>query len=147
MADKVHKSLRLDVDLVERVEALKNPGESTAAAMCRFMALGCDTVEHANEHEEKAEKHNEHTEKLISLLEADNARLVALNEKYLGIIADKDEQIKQALDRAYDTVEQAHILVGLAQDTKAITEGGDLLDVQPTQGRRGFLEWVKGLCD
>jgi len=156
MAAKVHKSLRLDNDLVKRVEALRNENEPLSNAMCRVMAVGCDTLENVarQEHVRNAEamaehkaEHDENTQKIITLLEAENARLVAEHEADRAAIAEKDEQIAAALAKAHDLAEQAHVLTGRAQEAgqlpKPADDGGEIVTVSPVPEKIGFWDWWK----
>lgn len=153
MAAKVHKSLRLDNDLVERVERLKQDGEPFSNAICRVLAVGCDSlenvarneaVEHADARAEHKAEHDESTRKLITLLEADNARLVAEHENDLRRIEEKDRQLAAALSKAHDLAEQAHVLTGRAQEAKKLptaNDGGEVLEVAPAPEKIGFWDW------
>ena len=157
MAAKVHKSLRLDDSLVKRVEALRNDNEPLSNAMARVMGVGCDTLENVARNEAvmnseamaayKAE-HDENTQKIIALLETENARLAAEHEADRKAIAEKDEQIAAALAKAHDLAEQAHVLTGRAQEAgqlpkPADDEGGEIVDVTPAPAKIGFWEWWK----
>ena len=155
MAAKVHKSLRFDNDLVERVERLKREGEPFSNAVERVLGVGCDTlenvarnetVEHAGARAAIQAEHDENTQKIIDLLEKDNARLVAEHEADRAAIADKDKQIAAALAKAHDLAEQAHVLTGRAQEAgqlPASEEGGEVLEIAPTPERIGFWDWWK----
>ena len=129
MAAKVHKSLRLDKDLVDRIDALRDGDENLSNAMARVMAAGCETLERGTvcstaEHAESTgvaqPEHGESTALLIETLRAENARLAAEHEADRAALADKDEQIARALDKAHDLAEQAHVLMGMAQKTEAL---------------------------
>ena len=156
MAAKVHKSLRLDNGLVERVESLKREDEPFSNAVERVLTVGCDALErgtvcNTKEHGENTPKdgvpqleHDESTQKLIDRLEADIARLEAEHEADRAAIADKDAQIAAALTKAHDLAEQAHVLTGRAQEVKQLPkadEGGEVLDVTPAPEKIGFWDW------
>ena len=152
MAAKVHKSLRLESDLVERVESLKQEDEPFSNALCRVLAVGCETLERSTDYEgENTPKgsvlqveHDESTRKLIERLEADIARLEAEHEADRAAIADKDKQLAAALTKAHDLAEQAHVLTGRAQEVKQLPkadEGGEVLDVTPAPEKIGFWDW------
>lgn len=155
MGAKVHKSLRLDNDLVERVERLRNDNEPLSNAMCRVMAVGCDTLEgvareaRAEQVETRngaREKHDETTERLIKLLEDDKARLIGEVEGYKAAIAEKDAQIAAALEKAHELADQSHVLIGMTQQARELPspeDGGEVLDVTPTPAKIGFWEWFK----
>ena len=156
MAAKVHKSLRLDDSLVKRVEALRNDNEPLSNAMCRVMAVGCDTLENVarQEHVTNADamaahkaEHDENTKKIIALLETENARLVAEHEADRAAIAEKDDQIAAALAKAHDLAEQAHVLTGRAQEAGQLPnpadDGGEIVDVSPVPEKIGFWDWFR----
>lgn len=141
MAAKVHKTLRLEESLVNRIETLRKEGEPFSLAVNRVLAVGCDTLENVarnagTEHAETRAEHGESTQKIISLLEAENARLLAEHEADRAAISEKDEQLAAALTRAHDLAEQAHVLIGRGQDVKALPatgkgDGGAPDDGQP----------------
>lgn len=163
MAAKVHKSLRLDNDLVERVEKLKQDSEPFSNALCRVLTVGCEhlergtvesTAEHVvaqSEHGVAQAEHDESTAKLIENLEREAERLRAEHEADKAAIADKDEQIARALAKAHELAEQAHVLVGMAQKTEALPapdegEGGAITaEAEPKAppAKIGFWEWFK----
>lgn len=156
MAAKVHKSLRLDNDLVERVEKLKQDSEPFSNALCRVLAVGCEclergTVESTSEHDVAQAEHDESTAKLIENFEREAERLRAEHEADKAAIADKDEQIARALAKAHELAEQAHVLVGMAQKTEALPapdegEGGAITaEAEPKAppAKIGFWEWFK----
>lgn len=161
MAAKVHKSLRLDNDLVERVNGLREDGETLTNAMARVMAVGCDalergthenTVEHGCSTDVAQPEHDENTALLIETLRAENARLTAEHEADKAAIADKDEQIARALDKAHELAEQAHVLVGMAQRTEALPAPDEPAatddapaepEPKPAPAKISFWEWWK----
>lgn len=156
MAAKVHKTLRLDESLVERLEALRKEGEAFSLTTNRVLAVGCDTlenvarnieVEHADMMAGARAEHDESTQKLISLLEAENARLVAEHEADRAAMAEKDEQIAAALAKAHDLAEQAHVLTGRAQEAGRLPKpdegGGEIVDVTPAPEKIGFWDWFR----
>ena len=124
--------------------------------MERVLIVGCDTLERGTvcsteEHGENTQdnsvaqvEHDESTRKLIERLEADIARLEAEHEADRATIADKDEQIARALEKAHDLAEQAHVLTGRAQEAKQLPktdEGGEVLDVAPVPQKIRFWDW------
>jgi hypothetical protein len=149
MAAKVHKSLRLDSDLVERVEALRIGDEPLSNAMCRVMAVGCDTLEGVAlettiKHAHNTQETDVYTAKLINMLEKENARLVSEHENDLRRIEEKDGQLAAALEKAHDLAEQAHVLTGRAQEAGQLPstdEGGEVLDVTPVPQKIRFWDW------
>ncbi len=150
MGAKVHRSLRIESDLAERIERLRKDNETITHAMSRVMAVGCDTLEGIAQEtrlETASErlKHNATTEKLITMLEDDKKRLIAEVDGYKEIVAEKDKQIAAALAKAHDLTEQAHVLTGAAQVTGKLPsadDGGEIVDVTPPV-KIGFWEWWK----
>lgn len=149
MAAKVHKSLRLDSDLVERVQALRIGDEPLSNAMCRVLSVGCDTLEgvaleNTLEHARSTQETDVYTAKLINMLEKENERLVAEHENDLRRIEEKDGQLAAALEKAHDLAEQAHVLTGRAQEAGQLPstdEGGEVLDVTPVPQKIRFWDW------
>lgn len=155
MAAKVHKSLRLDNDLVERVDALRKRDEPLSNAMTRVMAVGCETLERGTqestaEHAVAQTEHDESTARLIATLEQEAERLRAEHEADKAAIAEKDEQIARALAKAHELAEQAHVLMGITQKTEALPapiEGGatEAAPIEaapkPAPAKIGFMDW------
>ena len=153
MAAKVHKSLRFESSLVARVELLRQPDENFKDAVNRILEVGARVLENGTQTETAAyaeakakaqAEYDEKNEKIISLLEAENARLLADHEADRAAIAEKDRQIAAALEKAHDLADQSHVLIGMTQ-AKQITDGGEVLEVsaanEPAKG--GFWGWVK----
>ena len=160
MGAKVHKSLRFESALVDRVERLRQPGENFTNAVNRILEVGARVLENGTQTETAAHveaqakaqaEYDEKNEKIISLLEAENARLLADHEADRAAIAEKDRQLAEAMERAHalaekahDLADQSHVLIGMTQ-AKQITDGGEVLDVtqanEPEKG--GFWGWVK----
>lgn len=149
MGAKVHKSLRIDNDLIERVEKLKEENEALSNAICRVLYVGCETLECSTaestaEHDVAQREHDESTRKLIERLEADIERLTAEHEADRAAIADKDKQIAAALEKAHELADQSHVLIGMTQEAKKLPtgeEGGEVLDVTPIPEKISFREW------
>ena len=161
MAGKVHKTLRLEKDLVDRVEALRNEGEATSSAMTRIIAVGCDclergtdcgTGEHSVAHDVAQPvaqpEHDESTAKLIERLETDIERLTLEHEADRAAIADKDEQLARALERAHDLAHQAHVLIGMEKtealpsaDGQGTTEAAPKAEAEQKPKKISFREW------
>lgn len=155
MAAKVHKSLRLDNDLVERVDALRESDEPLSNAMARVMAVGCETLERGT-HESTAERavaqteHAESTARLIATLEQEAERLRAEHEADRAAIAEKDEQIAAALAKAHELAHQAHVLMGMEKTAEALPAPGEAgatgdaatdTEPKPAPAKIGFLDW------
>lgn len=127
MAEKIHKTLRIENDLVNRIKALQREDEALSNTMVRLMIVGCETLEkdtaedtggHGGTHGE----HGENTARLLEVLERENARLVSEHEADKRRIDEKDKQIAAALEKAHSLAEQAHVLMGMAQKTEALPE-------------------------
>lgn len=149
MAAKIHKSLRLDSDLVERVKALRIGDEPLSNAMCRVMAVGCDTLEGVAldttiYHARNTPESDIYTAKLINHLEGENERLLKQLEESTSRIAEKDKQLAAALMKAHDLAEQAHILMGRSQETghsTATDDNSEIVTVNPIKEKIGFWDW------
>lgn len=150
MAAKVHKTLRLEPELVSRCEALRKDGEPISTAMARIIGVGCITLECATngstgehdvaqpEHDVAQVEHSEDAQRLIDALEAENARLRAEHEADRAAIAEKDAKIAAALDKAHELAEQAHILVAQANAPEALPPAEDA----PEAPRKiSFRDW------
>ena len=148
--------MRLDGELVGRVEALRYESEPLSNAMARVMGVGCDTlegkaqdgtVEHMRARAGYTERSDESTKKLISLLEKENERLTAEHENDLKRIEEKDRLIAKALESAHDLADQAHIIAGVAYENAGALESGgvndDVLDVEPLPQKITFSDWFK----
>ena len=148
MGAKVHKSLRIDKELVDRMERLRDNDEPLTHTMNRVMSVGCDTLEGIAqesrlEHASARLKHDATTEKLITMLEEDKKRLITEVDEYKEIVTDKDRQIAAALEKAHELADQSHVLLGMTQKANELpnTEGGDVLDVTPIPEKISFREW------
>ena len=155
MAAKVHKTLRLDEGLVNRITSLGKEGEAFSNTVNRVLAVGCDTLEnvtrsvdleHAEMMAEHRAEHDENTQKIIDLLEKENARLAADHEADRKAMAEKDKQLAAALEKAHELADQAHVLLGMTQESKNLPssdEGGEVLDITPSRKVMTFGEWFK----
>lgn len=159
MAAKVHKSFRIDVDLVKRIDALTLDGESQAAVMGRVITAGCDALEGV-EHDRAQQEPDEGAARLLETLERENARLMAEHEADRAAIAEKDRLLAAALEKAHEQAdkafelaeqaqnltEQAHVLTGMQSDVKVIpaataTDGKPdeiASDEQPQQTKKSW---------
>lgn len=138
MAEKIHKTLRIENDLVNRVKALQREDEALSNTMVRLMIVGCETLErdtaedtggHGGTHAE----HGEDTARLLEVLERENARLIAEHEADKRRIDEKDKQIAAALEKAHSLAEQAHVLMGMAQQAEALPEAAPAEQVEQTE--------------
>lgn len=165
MAAKVHKSLRLEESLVERIEAQRKEGEAFSLAVNRVLAVGCDTlegvarnieIEHADMMAEHAEGRDKNTQKLIEHMEREIKRLTAEHEADRAAIAEKDRQIADALKKAHELTDQAHTLLGMNSEvrvfpanvnkdeetTSTASNTGTTSDAQPQPEKKSWWrEW------
>lgn len=154
MAAKVHKSLRLDETLINRVEALKADTEPVSNTFVRVLEAGCDALERGTDTAETwhdvaqpaadGGTPDDTAQKMIELLQADRDRLIAEHEQDKAVIAEKDRLIAQALDRAQTLASQAHLLVGATHNAKADddTPKTDIIDLDPPKPRKiSFMDW------
>ena len=157
MAAKVHKSLRIDKSLVERIERLERDGEPFSSAIERVLIVGCDFLERGTnepqqEHGVAQAEHDENTARLIATLEREAERLRAEHEADRAAMAEKDEQIARALEKAHELAEQAHVLIGMGQKAEALPAPSepDATDTAPAEAepkpapaKIGFWDWWK----
>ena len=169
MAAKVHKTLRLEESLVNRIEAQRKEGEAFSLAVNRVLAVGCDTlegvtrnidIEHAELMAEHAAGHkaghDENTQKLIEHMEREIKRLTAEHEADRAAIAEKDRQIADALEKAHELTDQAHTLLGMNSEvrvfpanvnkdeetTSTTSNTGTTSDAQPQPEKKSWWrEW------
>ena len=154
MAAKVHKSLRLDETLINRVEALKEDTEPVSNTFVRVLEAGCDALERGTDNPETwhdvaqpaadGGTPDDTAQKMIELLQSERDRLIAEHEQDKTVIAEKDRLIAQALDRAQTLASQAHLLVGVSQGAKVDddTPTPSIIDVEPPKPRKiSFMDW------
>lgn len=155
MGAKVHKSLRIESDLIERVEKQREQDEPLSNAICRVLLVGCETLEgvtredkaaHAVAQERAQAEYDEKNEKIITLLENENARLITEHENDLRRIEEKDKQLAAALEKAHELADQSHVLIGMSQETKRLPDNdkaGEVLDITPSDRPMTFGEWFR----
>ena len=106
MAEKAHKSLRIDARNAERVAALRDASESEAAAYNRVIAAGLDVLEAedaaevgtgADTADTDADRDNAYIKSLTAALDALAAQLEAKDEQIrtLGAIANQAQQLNE----------------------------------------------------
>ena len=164
----VHKSLRIESSVMKRIENLTAEGESTSKAVNRVLAAGCDvlesntgcntesntnvgvftranteanTGEHASTNGAQME-HGASTQRLIEYLEREIERLEAEHEADREAIIQKDEQIAQALEKAQELTEQAHVLMGMQTKTEILpAPASSPLEDEPQAGQEEPKSW------
>lgn len=129
---KVHKTIRLEEETFEQVQALKREGESDNAAMLRIVEAGISSLEAAAQGGEEAIPIEE-SGALVQALTAHVASLTAEAETYREQLATKDRQI-----------DALTALTGQAQQLHGMTEAKQLAEATaPETGRTGFFEYVR----
>lgn len=156
---KVHKSIRFDYALFERVESLRLPDENFTEAINRILEAGVCALDSARnqdtsgiytntgayaktQYEVQAE-HDEQTEKIIAMLEKENARLIAEHEADRAALAEKDALIAEALHKAHELTENSQVLVGISHEAKRIEAGGEVVEIVPNDRPLTFIEKIK----
>lgn len=158
---KVHKSLRLDAELVERVTAHKLPGETEVTAFALVLSAGCDHLEgcqvgentvrtradqaeHGGEHAENTQRNTPDpmggtVEELRDHIETLKQTTAYMREQ----LKVKDEQIAVA-NRLAD---QAQILTGRAQELHAMSTETKALEEPVAEGRKTWREKWRAFWD
>lgn len=147
MADRVHKSLRIDAALADRVRASMRDGESESAAYVRLIATGLDAMEHGDDGggsapQAAAQAPTEAPEDsaLVEALRAHVETLRAQVGTMTGQMAAKDEQIA-SLTRLADQAQRLQAMgAGADREPKPIEEMAGEVD----QRRGGFFARVFG---
>lgn len=142
---KVHKTLRIEAELAERIDALKEAGESEAAAFSRILEAGAQTLEGGSDTPEAAQGGE-----LVTSLQEHIDTLKAANEELSAQLSIKDRHIETLTD----ITKAAQALEGLAH--KQLT-GGEDIEAEPIttapagadkpkeeQGRRGLFARLFG---
>ena len=159
----LHKSLRLEESLIERVENLKADNESLSKTFVRVLQIGCDVLESDTDGAQRgtvaqgdtdgaqidAQGGAQGKDKLIEHLEHEIERLEAEHEADRAAIAAKDEQIARALEKAHELTEQAHVLMGMQHQAEALPSPGAQDEHEETQAdaepKKGFWRELFGL--
>ena len=95
-ADRVHKTIRLERGLAERVKALGTEGESETATYCRVLSAGADALsaQGAGDGGEQPEAGGNQGAALIASLRSHIETLQAANERLGAQLDIKDKQIE-----------------------------------------------------
>lgn len=115
MADKVHKSLRIDRPTAEAVTRLREDGESEAAAYCRVIAAGVASLEGGCEAGRGSE---------TDAAGADAGTAAAL-EAHIESLKEEAGRMAAQLEAKDRQIEALSVIAAQAQATasKAITDG------------------------
>lgn len=138
---RIHKTLRLDEDVAARVGALKEEGESEAAAYSRVICAGVEALETPARGEGGGNQ-----AALVSSLAEHIDTLREANEALRGQLRIKDAQIEALTG----ITQAAQALQGLAHRQLEDKAAGDVIEVagdggQGAEGkRRGFLSRLFG---
>ena len=130
-SSRIHKAVRLERGLAERVTALRVEGESEADAYRRVIAAGVDALEQGEPVDEKAPETPSEARLLISSLQGHIETLKTANEALRGQLDVKDRQI-----------ESLSVLTAQAQQatTRALEAPAD----DDGSKRRGFFSRLFG---
>ena len=145
---KVHKTLRIEAELAERIDALKEAGESEAAAFTRILEAGAQTLEGGSPEATETAQGGE----LVASLQEHIDTLKAANEELSAQLSIKDRHIETLTD----ITKAAQALEGLAH--KQLAGGSEDIGAEPIaatpadspetpkeeQGRRGFFARLFG---
>ena len=138
---KVQKSLRIEEELAERIEALKEADESEAAAFSRILAAGASALEGSPEEAETVQGGE-----LIESLQEHIGTLKAANEKLSAQLTIKDRQIETLTDvtKAAQTLEgMAYKQLEAAEPIQAEAEQSSE-EIAPETKKQGFLARLFG---
>lgn len=144
---KLHKTLRIEAELAERIDALKEAGESEAATFTRILEAGAQTLEGGS-----PEATGTAQGELVASLQEHIDTLKAANEELSAQLSIKDRHIETLTD----ITKAAQALEGLAH--KQLTGGSEDIGAEPIaatpagspetpkeeQGRRGFFARLFG---
>lgn len=145
---KVHKSLRIEEELAQRVTKAKQPDEAEAAAYNRVLAAGLDAIEeHYQEPvSEPHEAPQKPTEAAVSseLIKAKDETISVLKkqleeatERAAQQLADANERTAKLLEDANQRTQEALTVASQAQQLHALATGK----------KQGFLKRLFGKTD
>ena len=121
---KVQKSLRIEGDIAESIDALKTADETEAAVFNRVLRAGLDALEGGTEAGEAGQLAGDQAA-LIAELRAHMQTLQAANEKLSGQLDVKDMQIEALTN----ITRAAQTLDGLGRKQLSEPSEGDVLDI------------------
>ena len=141
---KVHKSLRIEEELAQRVTNARQPDEAEAAAYNRVLAAGLDAIE--GHYQEPVSEPQKPAEAAVSseLIKAKDETIALLkkqleeaNERAAQQLADANERTAKLLEDANQRTQEALTVASQAQQLHALATGK----------KQGFLKRLFGKTD
>ena len=142
-AEKVHKTLRLDSGLAERVAALRRDGETDTALYARTIEAGAAALEgEGRSLQEEAEAKPEEGGDSAGTVEAMRETIAILKEDREDLrrqLAEQSEAHKKQLDTLAAITTDAQTIAKQSQTLHAMTETKELGTAEDNKKRRGLL--------
>ena len=117
---KVHKSVRIDEEIYTRMEEQRSKGETDAALINRVLSAGCSSLEAGEEKQTTHDAELTIMREYVDTLKDTNAELADRVRNYERRIEEKDRQLAEAMAKAHELADQAHVLLGRNQEIKAL---------------------------
>lgn len=140
-AEKVHKTLRLDSSLAERVAALRRDGETDTALYARTIEAGAAALEEGGR-SLQAEAKPEEGGDSAGTVEAMRETIAILKEDREDLrrqLAEQSEAHRKQLDTLAAITTDAQTIAKQSQTLHAMTETKELGTAEDNKRRRGLL--------
>lgn len=142
-AEKVHKTLRLDSGLAERVAALRRDGETDTALYARTIEAGAAALEGGGRSlQAEAEAKPEEGGDSAGTVEAMRETIAILKEDREDLrrqLAEQSEAHRKQLDTLAAITTDAQTIAKQSQTLHAMTETKELGTAEDNKRRRGLL--------
>ena len=142
-AEKVHKTLRLDSSLAERVAALRRDGETDTALYARTIEAGAAALEGGGRSlQAEAEAKPEEGGDSAGTVEAMRETIAILKEDRKDLrrqLAEQSEAHRKQLDTLAAITTDAQTIAKQSQTLHAMTETKELGTAEDNKRRRGLL--------
>lgn len=142
-AEKVHKTLRLDSGLAERVAALRRDGETDTALYARTIEAGAAALEVGGRSlQAEAEAKPEEGGDSAGTVEAMRETIAILKEDREDLrrqLAEQSEAHRKQLDTLAAITTDAQTIAKQSQTLHAMTETKELGTAEDNKRRRGLL--------
>lgn len=142
-AEKVHKTLRLDSSLAERVAALRRDGETDTALYARTIEAGAAALEGGGRSlQAEAEAKPEEGGDSAGTVEAMRETIAILKEDREDLrrqLAEQSEAHRKQLDTLAAITTDAQTIAKQSQTLHAMTETKELGTAEDNKRRRGLL--------
>lgn len=142
-AEKVHKTLRLDSSLAERVAALRRGGETDTALYARTIEAGAAALEGGGRSlQAEAEAKPEEGGDSAGTVEAMRETIAILKEDREDLrrqLAEQSEAHRKQLDTLAAITTDAQTIAKQSQTLHAMTETKELGTAEDNKRRRGLL--------